>query len=314
MKQTIQNISARRLVRVQKLAAVATLLLTCLPVQGVAQSVGQTVFSSPEQASAALAAAAQSEDSTAMLNVLGPQGRLIISSGDPTEDADNRNNFVSRYQEMHRLVHEPDGTVTLYVGAKNWPTPIPITSSGEAWYFDTEAGKKEILFRRIGRNELSTIRVCQELVAAEDDYRASHDGKWASRVFSDKAQHNGLFWWPVKGEIQSPIGPLVAAAFVSTKTDPSAHAPSPFRGYYFRLLNAPPNRGTPITTAMRFSFVAFPTEYRSSGVMTFRTGVDGSVYERDLGQNTKVIAQRIDGLKFDASWHKVEATTDLHGD
>jgi hypothetical protein len=243
MEQTIQRISKSRIVSLYELAAIATLLLACLPAQGIAQSVGQRVFSSPEQASAALAAAAQGDDLTAMLNVLGPGGRLIVSSGDSTEDADNRDNFVKRYEEMHRLVHEPDGTVTLYVGAENWPTPIPITSTGESWYFDTAAGKKEVLFRRIGRNELSTIRVCQELVAAEDDYRATHDGQFAGRIVSDEAQHDGLFWRTGPGEIQSPIGPLVAAAFVSAKADPRKNAVSPFRGYYFRLLNPQQSRG-----------------------------------------------------------------------
>ena len=112
----------------------------------------------------------RANDEKAMLDILGPDGKQIVSSGDETEDADSRANFVQRYQEMHRLVKEPDGTTTLYIGAENWPTPIPLVNKGNSWYFDTEAGKKEILYRRVGRNEISTIRVCQELVAAQKEY------------------------------------------------------------------------------------------------------------------------------------------------
>jgi hypothetical protein len=140
------------------------------PARSMAQQPGQKTFSSAEDASNALVTAAQSNDEKAMLEILGPDGKQIVSSGDDAEDAESRANFVQKYQEMHRLVKEPDGTTTLYIGAENWPTPIPLVNKGNAWYFDTEAGKKEILYRRIGRNEMSTIRVCQELVAAEKEY------------------------------------------------------------------------------------------------------------------------------------------------
>jgi hypothetical protein len=125
----------------------------------MAQQPGQRTFSSPEEASNAFVTAMQGNDENAMLDILGAGGRQIVSSGDETEDAQTRANFVARYQEMHRLVKEPDGTTTLYVGAKNWPTPIPLANKGNSWYFDTEAGKMEILYRRVGRNEMSTIRV-----------------------------------------------------------------------------------------------------------------------------------------------------------
>ena len=123
----------------------------------------------------ALVTAAQNNDEKAMLEILGPDGKQIVSSGDDAEDAESRANFVKKYQEMHRLVKEPDGTTTLYIGAENWPTPIPLVNKGKSWYFDTEAGKKEILYRRIGRNEMSAIRVCQELVAAQKEYSADHN-------------------------------------------------------------------------------------------------------------------------------------------
>jgi hypothetical protein len=148
-----------------------------------------------------------------MLDILGPDGKQIVSSGDDTEDAKSRANFVQRYQEMHRLVTEPDGTTTLYIGAENWPTPIPLVNKGNAtWYFDTDAGKKEILYRRIGHNETSAIAVCQELVAAQKEYHADAHNEYAQKLFSDEGQHNGLYWKATEGEPQSPIGPLVASA------------------------------------------------------------------------------------------------------
>ena len=128
---------------------------------------GTENISSAQEAAKALVAAVQSNDEKALLDILGPDAQQLVSSGDETEDAQNRANFVQRYQEMHRLVKEPDGTTTLYTGGQNWPMPIPLVSKGNSWYFDTAAGKMEILYRRVGRNEISTIRVCEQLVAAE---------------------------------------------------------------------------------------------------------------------------------------------------
>ena len=181
-------------------------------VRSVGQQQGQKTFSSPENAINALVTAAQSNDEEAILDILGPDGKQIVSSGDETEDAQNRANFVQRYQEMHRLVKEPDGTIVLYIGAKNWPTPIPLVNKGSSWYFDTDAGKKEILFKRIGRNEISTIRVCPELVAAEKEYRSAEHAEYAQKIFSDEGQRNGLYWKVAEGEPPRPIGPLVASA------------------------------------------------------------------------------------------------------
>jgi hypothetical protein len=134
-----------------------------------AQQKGQKTFTSPEEAAKALAAAAQSSDEKAMLDILGPDAKQIVSSGDATEDAESHANFAKKYEEMHRFAKEADGVTMLYIGAENWPAPIPLANKGTAWYFDTEAGKKEILYRRVGRNEMSTIRVCQELVAAQKE-------------------------------------------------------------------------------------------------------------------------------------------------
>jgi len=195
------------------LAAVATLLTVCFPVRSMAQQPGQKTFSSPEDASSALVTAAQNNDEKTMLDILGPDGKQIVSSGDETEDAESRANFVRRYEQMHRLMKEPDGTTVLYIGAENWPTPIPLVNQGNSWYFDTEAGKKEILYRRVGRNELSAISVCQELVAAQKEFYSAQHNEYAKEIFSDEGQHDGLYWKAAEGEPQSPVGPLVASAF-----------------------------------------------------------------------------------------------------
>ena len=161
--------------KVPRIAAATILLAASLPDCSIAQQPGQKTFSSPQDASTALAAAAQVNDEKAVLEILGPDGKEIISSGDPTADAQSRADFVRRYQEMHRLVKEPDG-FTLYIGAENWPVPIPVVERDRAWYFDTAAGKREILYRRIGRNEISTISVCQGLVAAQKEhYSTQHE-------------------------------------------------------------------------------------------------------------------------------------------
>ena len=276
--------------------AVVVLVMGCLASPSAAQQPGQKTFSSAEDASHALVTATQSNDEKAMLDILGADGKQIVSSGDDAEDAENRANFVEKYQEMHRLVKEPDGTTVLYIGAKNWPTPIPLVNKGGSWYFDTEAGKKEILYRRVGRNEMSTIRVCQELVAAEKEYYAAQHSEYAAKIFSDEGQHNGLYWKPAGGEALSPVGPLVAAAVTESY---ARSAPTPYRGYYYHILtrrgkNAPGGAKNYIVDGKMtggFAFVAYPAEYRSSGVMTFMVGEDGTVYEKDLGKKTEALAK-----------------------
>ena len=181
-----------------KIAALAMLLFACFSADSSAQQKGQKTFSSPEEASKAVVAALQNNDEKAVLEILGPDARQIVSSGDPTEDAESHANFVRKYEEMHGFLKEPDGSVTLYIGAENWPTPIPIVHKGDQWYFDTAAGKQEILYRRIGKNELAAIQVCRELVDAQKEYYGqSHDGEqhvYAQQIYSDAGKQNGLYW------------------------------------------------------------------------------------------------------------------------
>jgi Protein of unknown function (DUF2950) len=306
------RLSLRRLQRIPCAGPAAVLVLMgCLAIPSMA--LAQKVFSSPAQASGALFAAAQHNDEQAMLDILGPEARKLVSSGDATEDADNRANFVRRYQEMHRLVKEPDGTTALYVGARNWPMPIPLVGSGTAWHFDAAAATKEILYRRVGQNELSTIRVCQELAAAEKEYHALQGGHFADRFLSTAGSHDGLYWQTAAGQPQSPIGPLVAAAAAQGYVSQPG-SPTPYHGYYYRILtgqgkNAPGGEKSYLVEGKMtggFAFLAYPAQYRSSGVMSFLVGADGAVYEKDLGRKTAAIAKALQEFDPDASWRKSE--------
>ncbi len=285
--------------------------MACLALPSIA--LAQKVFSSPAQASGALFTAAQHNDEQAMLDILGPDGRKIVSSGDATEDADARANFVRSYQQMHRLMKEPDGTTTLYVGARNWPMPIPLVGSGTAWHFDTEAAKKEILYRRVGENELSTIRICQELAAADKEYHAAQGGHYADRFFSGEGRHDGLYWKTTAGQPQSPIGPLVAAAAAQGyENHPGTR--THYHGYYYRILtgqgkSAPSGAKSYLVDGKMsavFAFLAYPAQYRSSGVMSFVVGEDGAVYEKDLGRNSAAVAKAMQEYDPDSSWHRSE--------
>jgi hypothetical protein len=300
-----------------KFATVAIIFAGCMPARSMAQEKGQKTFSSAEAASQALVTAAENNDEKTMLDILGKDAKLIVYSGDEVEDKENRENFVKRYGEMHRLFKEPDGTTTLYIGAMNWPTPIPLMNKGPVWYFDSESAKKEILYRRVGRNEISSIGVCQELAAAEKEYYSTHQ-EYAQKIFSDAGKQNGLYWKAAEGEPQSPIGPLVAAAVTEGYVHEKNGVPTPYRGYFFHVLtvqgkDAPGGAksylaGGKMTNG--FAFVAYPAEYRSSGVMTFIVGADGVVYEKDLGKKSEDDGKAMKNFNPDSSWQKAEIEED----
>lgn len=279
--------------------------------------VGQQTFSSAGEASQALVAALQKDDAQSLLSVLGPNAKGILASGDETEDKRNRKQFVEKYQQMHRLVTEPDGTTTLYTGAENWPTPIPLLHRGNSWYFDTAAGKQEILYRRVGANELTVIQVCHELADAQKEYYAQpHDGvrQYAQKLLSDPDKHNGLYWKTVSGEAESPLGPFVALAESEGYAEDASQKQQPFHGYYFRVLKgqgskAPGGAKDYIADGKMtggFSFLAYPAEYRSSGVMTFLVSQDGIVYEKDLGRRTAEIVKPLTRYDLDSTWRKAD--------
>jgi len=298
-------------------AAVVALSLGGSFAPAFAQQRGQQTFASAEDAAHALLVAMQSQDEQSPLNVLGPDAKEVLSSGDPMEDADARVDFVVRYQAMHRFVTEVDGTVSLVVGAENWPFPIPLVNKQGKWYFDTDSGKDEILFRRIGRNELAAEDACQELVEAQKEYfaraPAGFSRQFAQKLVSDEGRHNGLYWHGAYDEFDSPVSALIAYAY-GTGSKSQVGDPVPFNGYFFRILTSqgPHALGGAksyiVNGAMTggFAFIAYPADYRSSGVMTFIVDESGTIYEKDLGPDTGKIAQAMTAYDPDSSWHPAE--------
>ncbi len=301
-------------------AILAMLFAASFPAITAAQQPDQKTFASAEEASQAIFAAVQKDDEKAMLEILGAQNKAIISSGNPAQDEQERADFVNGFKAMHRLVKEPDGTTTLYIGAQNWPMPIPLMSKAGRWYFDAVAAQQEILFQRIGHNELSAIRVCQELVAAQKEYYASNSNEYAQNFLSDEGKRNGLHWGDPDKRSDSPIGPMVAHAGTNgSATDTQGEAPVPFRGYFFRMLTA---QGKDVSGGAMsymadgkmtkgFAFVAYPAAYRDSGVMTFVVNQDGVVYEKDLGKGTALLAKSMKIYGPDATWRKSDIAEDL---
>lgn len=268
---------------------------------------GQETFPSADLAAHSLVNALRKDDQPVILKILGSDAKGIVSSGDDAEDKADRASFVQKFKQMHRFVTEPDGTTTLYIGAENWPTPIPLVHKGNAWYFDTAAGKEEILYRRIGKNELAAIQVCGQLVDAQKEYHGeAHDGdapQYAQKLSSDPGKHNGLFWQASSGQTPSPIGPLVAQAGEDSASQ------QPFQGYYFQILKGEGRDHSYVVDGKMtggFAFVAYPAEYRSSGVMTFVVNQDGVVYEKDLGPNTSEIAKKLTRYDRDKTWRKAD--------
>jgi hypothetical protein len=280
-----------------------------------AQQPRQKTFASAEDASQALFVAAQSSGQTAMLEIFGPAGTALISTSDSVQDQKIRDEFVADYREMHRLVEEPDGTTSLYIGAENWPLPVPLVSENGVWHFDTETGKKEILVRRIGRNEYAAMDVCHVLVSAQNEYYSQpRDGKvqqYARLLASDEGRHNGLFWKTADGEPESPIGSLLAYATGPGKQEGEN---SPFHGYYFRILTGEGKTAQADAKSYTvngemiagFAFLAYPADYRSSGVMTFIVDQTGVVYQKDLGNKTTEAATAITEYAPDETWKKAE--------
>jgi Protein of unknown function (DUF2950) len=293
------------------------LALACSSVPVFAQEPGQHTFTSAEDASRALFGAMQAQNEPALLSILGSAAKDVLSSGDPEEDLNARVSFVVKYQEMHRFVTEANGAVTLVIGAENWPLPIPLLNNHGSWFFDTPAAKNEILFRRIGKNEISAMDALRELVEAQEQYfshpPANLPKQFTQKLVSSEGQHDGLYWHGASDEFDSPINPLIAYARQNLPADQvGEHVP--FNGYMFRILtsqgqHAPGGAKNYIVDGKMsagFAFVAYPVDYRSSGVMTFIVDQSGTIYEKDLGADTTNLAQAMTVYDPDSTWHQVE--------
>ena len=285
----------------------------------LAQSSNEKSFPSPGDAVLALYNAAKSNDMQAMNAIFGSNASKILNTGDAVADKNTIANFVRRYDQMHRVVLEPDGTVTLYVGADNWPSPIPIVkdSSGK-WYFDTDAGMNEILYRRVGTNENDAIDTLHTLVEAQREYASqARDGsktkQYALKFVSTAGQQDGLYWKTDESQPPSPIGPLIADASSQGYTVEQGKA-TPFHGYYFHILTkqGPAAKGGPRDYVANgqltkgFAFVAYPSDYGNSGVMTFVVNQEGVVYQKDLGPDTEKLGAGMTEYNPNSSWSRVD--------
>jgi Protein of unknown function (DUF2950) len=292
---------ARRLAMFAGLFTLTFSLASCNKL-GRASAEGKAVqrtFATPADAGAAFVQAAQSGDRGALLAIFGPDGKVDLFSGDPVKDMDNLQNFVAAYNQMHRWREIKAGGEVLYTGADNYPFPIPLgqNSSGQ-WYFDSAAGKDEILARRIGRDELNAIAACNSIADAEKQYfDGRHDGEKAGqytrKFVSDAGTQDGLYWPASADQPPSPFEVVRDFAKAAGYTN-SGGKPQPYNGYYFSILTkqgdmAPGGAKDYIVNGKMtggFAAIAYPIEYRNSGIMTFIIGQDGVVYQKDMGERT----------------------------
>jgi hypothetical protein len=294
----------------------AAILVLSFPRPAVrAQSANEKTFGSPGEAALALYTAAKNGDNDSLNAIFGSQSTRILHTGDDVADKNAVTRFIQNYDQMHRVVIQPDQTATLYLGAQNWPMPIALAkNSAGQWYFDTTRGMMEILYRRIGSNEEDAIDVLHSLIDAQKEYASTtHDGakvkQYAARLFSEEGKHNGLYWKTADNEPASPIGPLLADAADEGYRRKQGQ-PNPFHGYIFRLLT---KQGAAAKGGARdymtngqltrgVAIIAYPAEYRNSGVMTFIVNQDDVVYEKDLGPDTATMAAGITEFNPDNTW------------
>jgi hypothetical protein len=293
----------------------ASALILCLLAPA---AYAQETFKTPDDAAAALAAAVKSGRQKAILNVLGSNGRDIVSSGDDVADAEALQRFSAAYDAKHAIKAEGDKKAVIILGNDDFPFPIPLARTKSGWEFDTAAGRLEILYRRIGRNELDAIQTCLAYVDAQNEY-AEKDrtgagvGVYAQHIVSTTGKKDGLYWPSSEGE-QSPLGELAAQA--STEGYKVGEGRIPYHGYYFRILtqqgpNAPGGTLDYVVKGKMiggFALIAYPAEYGNSGVMTFLVNHTGQVYQKDLGDYTMRLVQRMNWFDPDQTWKKVSAS------
>ncbi len=280
----------------------------------------QQAFKTPDEAASALAGAAKAGDPKAIVTVLGPDGTDIVSSGDPVADAATREKFVAAYDAKHQITMEGDNKATVVIGQDDFPLPIPLFRKDGMWRFDTAAGREEILFRRIGKNELDAIQSCLAYVDAQNEYAdkdrtGTGKGQYAQRIVSSAGKKDGLYWPDAQNSDASPLGELIANA--AAQGYRTGGGRTPFHGYYFKILTkqgaaAPGGELEYVVKGKMiggFALVAYPAEYRNSGVMTFIVSHTGTVYQKDLGPRTAEFAERMTAYNPDKTWQKADSAT-----
>lgn len=275
----------------------------------------QKVFATPEDAVKAVITAARNNDDKDLIAIFGQSSKDLIFSGDAVEDKQRRELLLKRYDEKNSIVPQ-NGNMIFVIGKDDWPFPIPLVKKGETWFFDTDKGREEVLNRRIGENELSTIQTMLAVVDAQREYALKDidgDGvpEYARKFMSDPGKKNGLYWETKEGEELSPLGPAAAQAREEGYKK-SGNKPIPFHGYYYRILEAQGKNGGAYAYVVKgkmiggFAVVAYPAKYGNSGVMTFLVNHDGVVFQKDLGKNTAKTASAMKKFDPDSTWKKVE--------
>ncbi|HEY5073564.1 MAG TPA: DUF2950 domain-containing protein [Pyrinomonadaceae bacterium] len=286
----------------------------------------QATFATTEAAMQAIVEAAKAKDRATLSSIFGPDAEQLFS-GDAVEDNNDLEEFSAAVQESAQLQKDADARYTLLIGKNNWPMPIPIVKVQEHWLFDTKAGIEEILNRRIGEDELSTIATSRAYVVAQWEYftEGDHDNdgvaEYAQRFMSTPGRHDGLYWETADGEQPSPLGKLVAAARAEgygprkqTKEAGATQERAPYHGYHFKILTnqgpyAPGGKYNYLINGNMiggFALVAYPDRWGNSGVMTFIVNQQGRVYSKNLGADTVKVASAITEYNPDPSWKLVE--------
>ncbi len=276
-------------------------------------------FDTPDAAVEALAKAVAENDVTTLRVIFGPEGDALVAWGDEVAEAKDRATFTEMYEAKHEIVDGEDGEKILEIGPNGWPLPAPLYESEGQWFFDGAAGADELAYRRVGRNELGAIGVVRGFVDAQYEYASKpRDGNmagvFATFLISDPGRQNGLYWPTKDGEPRSPAGPFVAAAAGEGYRRAASGEPTPYHGYFYRMLYAqgPDAKGgaKDYFVAGRllggFGLVAWPAEYEASGIQTFIVNQDGVVYQKDFGDETPVAANEIRLFNPDETWIVVE--------
>ena len=290
------------------LLGINILLASCGKRESTSTATAQRTFASPQAAGQALLDAAKSGDQSGLLAIFGSDGKDLIFSGDTVNDQNTAKRFVSAYEQMNRWSKSTSGEQILYIGVDNLAFPIPLKQTNSGWAFDTDAGRDEVLARRIGDGELTAIGVLTEIANAQQEYfKRNH--QFAQKLVSDEGQHNGLYWPDAEGQRPSPLGGFAELA----KSLGYSHSdqPQPFNGYYYRMLTQQTNSQGGVKDYFEkgrltsFAVLAWPAKYRDSGIMTFVVGRDGVVRQKDLGDKTAEAHTVV--TAYDPSWTVVLA-------
>jgi hypothetical protein len=289
---------------------------------GLAQAApafAQQAFATPEEAAKALADAVRTGKSPGIIKVMGAKSQAWIFTGDAVSDREDWTQFLARYDKKNALARDGDAKAVLNVGEDDWPFPAPLVKKGGKWMFDAEAGREEVMNRRVGRNELDTIQTLLATVDAQREYASNDsDGNgfndYARRFISTKGKKDGLYWATKDGEKQSPLGPLVASATSEGYGQAKASKPQPYHGYFYRILTSQgkDSPGGAYNYLVKdklvggFAVVAYPATYGNSGVKTFVVNHEGVVFEKDLGKSTASAAAALKAFNPDKTWQKVQ--------